>query len=386
MPDTKAMKREPQTSEKRREIVHIDNRRIDSLNDTVMPEDRYMRESRYPTPEPAGKGGAVIRDNEKRRGHRGVVILVIILLVIAAGLAGLYLYTTGGLRRVSATDDEFGIESQDADISQRVEGGDDIENIVFLGIDRQENRSDVMMILSVNKTRKTMKVISLLRDSRVDIEGHAPTKLGYAYKWGGSVFAVRTINRNFHTDFNQFITMNFENVAEIVDTVGGVDIELTLEEAVRVNRYSHDIEHDAPDVTEGWNRLNGAQAVAYSRIRDIDSEYYRAGRQQAVIEAMFSAIKNMPVTNYIALAHEVLGSMETTLTIGDMMSIIASGPASYELIRYTIPDENFETDLFGGWVDNPDGGPEEDPVQWLWVYDLDAASERLKSIIYGEAY
>lgn len=321
-----------------------------------------------------------------KKKYTGLIIVAVIVVLIAAGIVGLYLYMTGGLTRVSATDDEFGITEPDdeAETHEYPNINDDIMNIVFLGIDRQENRSDVMMILSVNKTKKTYKVISVLRDTRVDIEGHAPTKLGYAYKWGGSVFAVRTINRNFHTDFNQFITMNFENVAEIVDFVGGVDIELSHEEAIRVNKYSHDVPHDAPDVTEGWNKLNGAQAVAYSRIRDIDSEYYRAGRQQAVIESMFSSIRKMPVTSYITLANLVLGCMETTLSNGDMISLISSGPSSYKLTKYIIPDEQYEEDLFGGWVDNPDGGPEEDPVQWLWVYDLDAASDRLKSIIYGD--
>lgn len=323
----------------------------------------------------------------------GVVVVAVIAVIILAKSM------TSGLKQVKVSDDEFGIEKTTAETSSNGENKeseteetkipDDITNIVFLGIDREENRSDTMMVLSVNKTRNVLKVISILRDSKVSIEGcDYGTKLGYAYKWGGSAFAVRTINRNFHTEFNQYVTMNFEDVAGVVDQLGGVDVELTAEEARIVNSGAKTLGYDGSDACEGLNTLNGAQAVEFSRIRSLDGEYYRASRQQVVLKAMFSKIKQTPKTEYPAIIAMVLGCLETTLTYEDLLSFASADLINTEIERYTIPDEEFETDLFGGW-ETVEGWEEKetmniDEVQWVWIYDLDKASDRLHKIIYGD--
>ncbi|MBE6016838.1 MAG: LytR family transcriptional regulator [Lachnospiraceae bacterium] len=258
-------------------------------------------------------------------------------------------------------------------------------NVVFLGVDHQEDRSDVMMVISVDQRAKSVDVISLLRDTRVEIEGHAPTKLGYAYKWGGTDLALNTINTNFNTAFDRYICMTFEDLVDIVDAIGGVDIELTATEADHVNDLAQEAGYMGWSAVPGWNTLNGAQALGYARIRKIDSEYARAGRQQVVIQAIIKKVKSMPFFKYPVVAAKLLGNLKTNLSYGELLNIALIGMKS-GMVQHTIPDGNYEAGLFGGWVLNPDGGPEEDPVQWLWIYDLEAASYRLKRIMYDPDY
>ncbi|MGI6072115.1 MAG: LCP family protein [Lachnospiraceae bacterium] len=328
----------------------------------------------------------------KRRNRKPlrtvITVLLVTVAIIVAAIAVLSVYMTEDFTRTEVSDEDFGIAEED-----RGPGGvisffkkPDIMNIVFLGIDEEENRSDVIMILSFNKGENTLKLISLLRDSKVAIEGcEYETKIGYAYKWGGSAFAVRTINRNFNTNFNQFITMDFEGIAGIVDSLGGVEVELLAEEAQKVNEGSAKLGYEGYDAVEGLNVLNGPQAVAFSRIRSAienDGEHIRVSRQQTVIEGMLAKIRTIPKYRYPSIIRRTLNCLETTLTYSDMIYLASMDVQNLKMTKYTIPDEEFETDLVGGWEQNPDW--EWNEYQWVWIYDLKAASERLKSIIYEE--
>ena len=261
---------------------------------------------------------------------------------------------------------------------------DNIVNIAYLGIDKQENRSDVMMVLSINITKNKIKVISLLRDTKAYYRDMpVDTKLGYAYKWGGNELALEVINDNFKTDLEYYIDMWFKDVADIVDALGGVDIELTEAEAEEVNNLTS----SKAKVTAGWGTLTGSQAVAYARIRRIDGEFYRSHRQHNVIRQLFEKLKAMPKSEYPAFITRLMGDMETNVTLEMLYSFTELDMETLTLDCYTIPDPDYETDVVGDWdpvdlslLDEDD--PWLDNPTWLWMYDLDAAAERLHSIIY----
>ena len=307
--------------------------------------------------------------------------MIIIACVIAAIVVAAVIFLN--TRNEPVNTEAYGITEEGALLNSQ---NPNVLNVVFLGIDKQEDRSDVMMVISVNKTYRTVNVTSLLRDTRVEIEGHAPTKLGYAYKWGGTDLALNVINTNFNTGFDRYICFTFEELVDVVDTIDGVDVYLTSEEAELVNEMAQESGYYEGDATEGWNSLNGAQALGYSRIRAIDSEYARAGRQQVVIQAIITKVRSMSKLQYPKVAIDLLGKLKTNLSYGELLSIALIGMRSDGIVQHTIPDANYEENLFGGWVLNPDGGEEEDPVQWLWIYDLDAASLRLKRIMYDPGY
>ena len=316
---------------------------------------------------------------QKKRKTWPIVLIIIgcVLLLLTGAAIFLVKHYTGGIEKINTKPEDLGITTGDKTSAPEPE--DDITNIVFLGIDREENRSDVMIILSINKTRDRIKVISILRDTKAQVDGYEYlTKIGRAYKAGGSVNAVKAINTNFHTEFSRFISMNFEDVEAIVDYLGGVDIELTAEEAKLVNSGAKTLDYYGQDAEEGVNHLNGAQAVAFSRIRKIDSEYHRASRQQMVIEAMFKNAKSMSASEYPELIRLITDSLETNMSYSDLLEFTSLDIKYAEISEYTIPDEKYEEDLWGGWED----GPYE--YQWLWIYDLDKAGERLMNIIYGE--
>ena len=378
------MKR-PANDSSRSRIQSISGNDIDTKNDFV-----------YETnPASSGAHAAPYRDGSEaspsearsqkktlsKRTKRIIKLDIILAIILIIALAFVYLF--GGLTRVKLSDEECG-----ADSANSIQTDYDITNVVFLGIDRQENRSDTIMVLSVNKTTNTLKVISLLRDSKVPIEGcRHQTKLGFAYKWGGAALALKTINQNFHTDYNQYVAMNFENVADIVDMLGGVDIYLSAAEAYEVNFLGDDVGYFEDDAVEGWNHLNGQQAVSYSRIREIDGEYERANRQQVVMEAMFAQLKNTSKLKYPIIISKVLRSLETTLSFGDMLGFASMDLNNLTIERYTIPDADYDEGLWGGWETVEGWDPEQDSMidetQWVWIYDIEAAAERLMWIIYG---
>lgn len=121
--------------------------------------------------------------------------------------------------------------------------------------------------------------------------------------------------------------------------------------------------------------LTGEQAVSYSRIRKLDSDNVRATRQQKVLSAVFDRIKTMSKTDYPHFIREFLGTAETSLSYGEILSLSPIALTDFSIEQYTIPDAAYETELWGGIAD--DG-------VWYYMYDLDAAAKRLHQIVYGD--
>ena len=176
---------------------------------------------------------------KKKKGTVWKVLLVILLLLAAAGAALWYaaassLYGRITYEETAAADGETGQE-QDA-LRQ-----DGVTNILLIGNDSRENgedgRSDAMILLSISTKTKTIQMISLLRDTYVEIPGHDGNRLNAAYAFGGPKLLMETIEENFQIPVSHYVLVNFEAFANLVDAVGGVDLELTSEEVEYVNGY-----------------------------------------------------------------------------------------------------------------------------------------------------
>src|SRR5699024_8489086 len=148
----------------------------------------------------------------------------------------------------------------------------DIFNVALFGVDTRDEdsfsgRSDTIIIASVDKKNNVVKLTSILRDSYVAIEGHKNQKITHAYMYGGAELAIKTINQNFGMNITDYVTVNFAKVAEAIDVLGGVDLEITERERVEVNNIGDDEDPDFPYIEEsGMVHLNGKQAVVYARI------------------------------------------------------------------------------------------------------------------------
>lgn len=317
------------------------------------------------------------KKRRKRKIRRTVTAIIIVLVVIIAVIFGAVYYMLNGLTRTD-------LEGDLADSG----GVSYIKNVALFGVDSRdadsnEGLSDAILIASVNKRTGEINLISILRDSYVSIEGYGDTKINAAYSYGGASLAVKTLNQTFDLDITDYITVNFAELAQIIDAAGGVTIEITAEEAEQINKNLDDAAEEdmtVQDVTyvevkDGTVTLNGDQAVAYSRIRKIDSDNVRASRQQTVLSALLNNIKEMPVLQYPSFIKEFMSASESSLSTAEIMSFAPLIFKDFTINTYTVPDIEYETDLTSGY--NSSG-------QWCYFYDTDAAAQRIHSIIYGD--
>lgn len=231
------------------------------------------------------------------------------------------------------------------------------------GIDT--DRSDMNLIVSIDQDNNRICLTSILRDSKVPIEGHDPQKINAAYKYGGATLAIKTLNQNFHMNIANYITVNFESLLEIVDYFGGVEIELTEEEA----------EYIGGGLTAGKHLLDGATALKYASIRYIDSDFYRASRQQTVILALLQKVAKLPKTSYPEAVNKLMSTLESSMTANELLALIdCIDISTVQVVTNTIPDKDYETDLWGG-IDSTGS--------WVYEYDIEEAAKRIHRIIYG---
>jgi len=246
-----------------------------------------------------------------------LIVLIIILSVTIVGVGvgiGFYINKIGKIDYVE-------IKKDDIEISLEVE--DKLEkyrNIVLFGLDNQSGfsgRSDCIIILSLNEETNEVKMTSVYRDTYVKVDGYGYTKINHAYAYGGAKLAMNTLNKNLDLNIKEFITINFEIVEDVVDAVGGVKLYVTNAEATQIPGL----------VSGGTYNLNGKQALAYGRTRNIDSDYQRTERMRTVIQAVFNKVKNMSLTKLNKLVDKILPEVKTNIKMGEITEILTKLPS-----------------------------------------------------------
>lgn len=188
-------------------------------------------------------------------------------------------------------------------------------NIALLGLDALDNtfansRSDCIMILSINNATKEVKIASVYRDTYLYIEGDGLDKVNHAYAYGQAKLSLNTLNTNLDLDITKYVTINFESVVSAVDAIGGVEVTVTNAEAKYIPGISG----------AGTYNLNGQQALAYGRIRKIDTDYARTERMRTVLIAAFEKVKGLSYTKLNALMDEMLPHVSTNITQTEILS------------------------------------------------------------------
>ena len=195
----------------------------------------------------------------------------------------------------------------------------DVTNILLVGQDTwgsTRTRSDSMILVTFNKNAGTITLTSFMRDCYVQIPGYKPHKLNHAFQYGGMKLLNETLRVNFGVRVDGNVVVNFNDFENLIDLLGGVDINLTAQEAVYINSANW----DEWFLTEGPARLNGAQALAYSRIREIDSDYRRAQRQRTVISSVMERYKNQSLDQMLGLLDDILPMITTDMGKGEIVS------------------------------------------------------------------
>lgn len=221
---------------------------------------------------------------------------------------------------------------------------DNVVNILLVGIDTRSTsleegyqHGDVQIICSINKDTGAIKLTSLLRDMYVTIPGYKnKNRINVAYHRGGGELAMRTINRNFELNIEHYVTINFYGLASIIDSIGGIDMELTKAEANAINTYLRKHPPTKYDNTDGKDRvkleskagvqhLDGIQAVMYARVRSIDNDFSRTARQRKLLEVLLNTVmQDMDVMKLYSLMESVIPYVATNMNATAIFNLATS--------------------------------------------------------------
>ena len=174
------------------------------------------------------------RSSKKPDKNRKLIIALSIIGLLIVGLVGgvatYGLTMLGKVNKVDLNEDNLGIDKA---VDEKLSKYDGIANIALFGIDAPEGtdgRSDAIMIATVDKIHNKLKLTSIMRDSYVDIQGHGKDKINHAYAFGGHELALKTLNENFDLNLKDFATVNFSSLPKIIDSVGGMDLNIRQDE------------------------------------------------------------------------------------------------------------------------------------------------------------
>ena len=208
-----------------------------------------------------------------------------------------------------------------------IDSGPNIINILLIGSDTRDpgvrSRSDTMILCTLNKKAKTLTLTSFMRDMYVQIPGYSANRINVPYLLGGMDLLNRTLEINFGIQVDGNFAVEFDSFMDVIDSIGGVTIYLTKAEADYMNsgRYNgYGLLPVKPRVyVEGANYMTGAEALGYSRIRVLDSDFGRTQRQRNVLTAIFNKCKTLSVAQLYKLMEEVLPMLTTNM---DNMTIL----------------------------------------------------------------
>ena len=224
---------------------------------------------------------------------------------------------------ISAEDVQWGEEIQE------LEQSDEIINVLLIGQDRRSHegrsRSDTMILITVNKPAKTLTLTSFMRDMYVPIPGRDDNRINVPYVVGGMNLLDATLKRNFGVNVDANVVVDFYGFIDMVDLMGGVEIELTEKEADYMNRnFSWDVDDGLDDewnLTAGVQQLNGSQALSYARMRKVgNSDYERTERQRRVIAKLIEKAKSLSVAELNLMMQHALPLITTDMDDAQILS------------------------------------------------------------------
>lgn len=263
-----------------------------------------------------------------------IIILIVSLIIIGTILAGTaFFYIKGKLDKIQRID----ISDNDLGITETVaENLETYRNIAIFGVDSSSddygvgNRSDCIIIASINNETGDIKLISVYRDTYVNIDGHGLDKITHAYSYGEAPLAIKTLNQNLDLNIEEFVTVNFDSVAEAVDALEGVEIKIDENEVKYINDYINSTSTITGKKSSHINKagtytLDGVQAVAYSRIRYTEGgDYKRTERMRTVMEAMLTKLKTRTVSQINSFADTILPRVYTNIKQSDILGMVPS--------------------------------------------------------------
>ena len=358
------------------------------------------------------KGNFFTRNQYRNSKIIALLLVIAFLLVIGGGLVYLYVITGGGDYGDSGLDfnDPLTDQIYDEDHNWTAMGDVDanslngylyswannggekmysknVINVLLCGVDSEtgdasSGRSDIMMLVSINKRTKTITMVSFLRDSwtYMSLPKQDGTyydyyfKLNSAYNYGGPATLLETLENNFKIEIDQFIAVDFNSFPKLIDALGGVTVDVQQYESDYIRRTSRQ-----KDFPVGLSKLNGIQALTYSRIRkcDADGDISRTRRQRSIIKSLIDSAKSASNGQLLNAFKLVSPYLRTGYSQSEVFTLIAqaftNGWMNYEFVELVLPNEDY-VDRLSTKING----------QWAWIADYPSCAQKLQQALYGQ--
>ncbi|MBA4701151.1 MAG: LCP family protein [Ruminococcus sp.] len=269
----------------------------------------------------------------KKKMRRRIILLVMeVIILLALGAAAYAMSKLDKLEYQTLNEDDLEIYQDTGDYT----------NIALFGLDSREGeldggvRSDAMMVASINNKTGNVKVVSIFRDTLTQQSDGTYEKANSAYSYGGPQEAVALLNRNFDLDIKKYMSVDFNALADVIDLLGGIELELTDEEVFWTNGYATEtakvVGRTTTELTQaGKQTLDGIQAVSYTRIRYTEGDdFKRSERQRLVLQQVVEKAKRASLPTLNKIIDQVLPQVSTNLSTSDFMGIAANA-VKYQL-------------------------------------------------------
>ena len=291
-----------------------------------------------------------LKDIKITKKNIALIIVLLLIFLLFLSVVSVANHFLGKINRETEEDgsyveEYFETNAYDADLEEihpdevdwynkELYNDDKLVNILVVGQDGREavgrTRTDTMILLSFNPETNEASMISFLRDLYVQIPGRSDNRLNAAYVFGGFSLLKNTFKANFDINIDGCFKIDFEGFEDVIDILGGVDIELTAAEAKIIGDGDH----------EGVSHLDGDHALMYARIRKLDSDFGRTERQRNIVTAVFNKLKKSSVTDLLKLVDVVLPYLSTDMSNSQIMRIaITYAPllATLKISTHSIP-------------------------------------------------
>ena len=314
----------------------------------------------------------------KKEGKVWIVFVVIIGVVLIGILCG-YLFIKSKFDKMTykeLDETDLGIEVNTDDTAQvNVE---DITKFVIFGSDSRDTdnsyagRSDTIIIVVINNIDKSINLISVPRDTYVEVPGYGMTKINHAYAYGQEQLSIKTLNTNFGLDLTQYVTIDFSGLVNCIDRVGGVELTLSQDEVDFINS---EMTPENKIASAGTVTLNGVQALKHSRNRYVGNDFTRAFRQREILIALMKKVSTMSPEEILDLSDDILVNLTTNMDINmykDMFLKLSGDMSTYlsNINSVQIPSTDYGYD---NWVDGI----------YYYGFDMERAKQDFNRYYYG---
>ncbi len=295
-----------------------------SLREKNMKQGRSLKDA---------KAERAAKKKRARRRRRAIVLIVEILILFCLLGIGYVMMKYGKFQLNFFGDGDVLINEgakKDGYTTIALFGGDSREGELEAG-----THADTIMVVSIDDDTKEIKIVSVYRDLMTKQSDGEIKKANNAYFKGGPLEAINMLNQNFDLDIEDYVTVDFKAMADVVDLLGGIEVDVTDEEAAEVNNYIEETatvaDKKAKKISGGLQTLDGVQAVTYARIRkNVGGDYARTERQRVVLQKMAEKVKQTDLSTLNEMINQVFPQVSTSFTLKELIAL-ASGVLQYEL-------------------------------------------------------